>query len=61
MIIPAQQRLIAQDPSRRPAAQPLSRSAAQSLSRSVAQQHSRQPASAPQVRAESPLRTVTAH
>lgn len=31
VIIPAQQRLIAQDPSRRPTAQPLNRSVAQSL------------------------------
>ena len=68
VIIPAQQRLIAQDPSRRPTAQPpnrptaqpLSRSVAQSLSRSVAQQHRCRPASAPQVRTESPLRTATA-
>ena len=61
IIPPAQQRLIDQDPpSRHPTAQPLSRSAAQSLSRSVAQQHRCRPASAPKVRAESPLRTATA-
>ena len=61
VIIPAQQRLIAQDPpSRHPTAQPPNRPTAQSLSRSVAQQHRCRPASAPQVRAESPLRTATA-